>query len=65
MSLPSKRINAPVGVTTTKKITPMITGETMDPKIAPSLNHNILSGLNNFEFKTSSGTLNSYQSLYK
>ena len=46
MSLPSKRIIIPVGVTVKKNIIPMIIGETMAPRNEPSLNHNLFGRIN-------------------
>ena len=46
MSLPSKRIIIPVGVTVKKNIIPMIIGERMAPRNEPSLNHNLLGRIN-------------------
>jgi len=40
----------PIGVTTKKKIIPIINGDTIDPKMIPNLNHNLLSGVKNLEF---------------
>ena len=51
-SFPKKRITVPIGVTTIKKITPIIIGETMEPNLIPNLNHALLSGASNLEFKT-------------
>ena len=46
MSLPSKRIIIPVGVTVKKNIIPMIIGETIAPRNEPSLNHNLFGRIN-------------------
>ena len=51
-SLPNKRIIIPIGVTTKKNTTPIIRGEIIEPNIIPNLNHNLLNGVNNLEFKT-------------
>ena len=40
----------PVGVTTRKKTSPIIIGETNFPRKIPNLNHKILSGVKNLEF---------------
>jgi len=48
-SFPKIRTIIPVGVTTKKNTTPIITGEIKLPSIIPILNHNLLSGANNFE----------------
>ena len=39
-----------MGVTTKKKIIPIIIGETIFDNKIPNLNHNLLSWFNNFEF---------------
>jgi hypothetical protein len=39
----------PIGVTTTKNITPITNGEIIFPKKIPNLNHNLFNGDNNFE----------------
>ena len=46
----SNRINIPIGVTTKKKIIPIIKGDINLPKKIPNLNHRRLNGLNIFEF---------------
>ena len=40
-----------MGVTTKKKIIPIIIGEIILPKKIPNLNHNLFRGDNNLEFK--------------
>ena len=50
-SLPLKRINIPIGVTTKKNTIPIIIGETIAPKKIPNLNQSLLSGVNNLELK--------------
>ena len=50
-SFPRKRIIMPIGVTTTKNIIPITIGDTTEPKRIPNLNHSLLSGVNNLEFK--------------
>ena len=51
-SLPAKRIITPIGVTTIKNTAPITIGDTIEPKRIPNLNHNLLNGVNNLEFKT-------------
>ena len=51
-SLPKKRINIPIGVTTKKYTIPITIGETMKPKKIPNLNHSLFSGVNNLELRT-------------
>ena len=51
-SLPKKRIIKPTGVTTIKNTAPITIGDTIEPKRIPNLNHNLLNGVNNLEFKT-------------
>ena len=41
----------PVGVTTKKKIIPMIIGDINEPKKIPNLNHILLKGVSNLELK--------------
>ena len=48
-SLLSKRIVKPIGVTTTKKIIPNITGDTKLPKIIPNNNQILFNGVNMLE----------------
>ena len=50
-SLPKKRIIMPVGVTTIKNTIPITIGDTIEPKRIPNLNHSLLNGVNNLEFK--------------
>ena len=50
-SLPNKRINTPIGVTTKKNNIPIIIGEAIAPKKIPNLNQSLLSGVNNLELK--------------
>ena len=42
----------PIGVTTRKKIIPIIKGETIFPKKIPNLNHILFNGVKTFEFKS-------------
>ena len=51
-SFPNTLINRPIGVTTKKKIIPMIIGDIIFPKITPNLNHNLFSGVKIFEFNS-------------
>ena len=51
-SLPKKRIIRPVGVTTIKNTIPITTGDTIEPKRIPNLNHSLFNGDKNLEFKT-------------
>ncbi len=51
-SLPKKRIITPIGVTTIKNTAPITIGDAIEPKRIPNLNHNLLNGVNNLEFKT-------------
>ena len=39
-----------MGVTTKKKIIPIIIGDTIDPNMIPNLNQSLFSGVNAFEF---------------
>ncbi len=49
-SFPINLINRPIGVTTAKKIIPIINGEIIEPKKIPNLNHNLFRGDKIFEF---------------
>ena len=51
-SFPRKRIIKPTGVTIIKNTAPITIGDTIEPKRIPNLNHNLLNGVNNLEFKT-------------
>ncbi len=51
MSLRKTLINNPMGVTTKKKIIPIIIGEIIFPKIIPNLNHILFKGDKIFELK--------------
>ena len=51
-SFPRKRIIKPIGVTIIKNTAPITMGDTIEPKRIPNLNHNLLNGVNNLEFKT-------------
>ena len=50
-SLPKRRINTPIGVTTTKNTIPITKGETIVPKKNPNLIHCLFSGVNNLELR--------------
>ena len=51
-SFPRKRIIKPIGVTIIKNTAPKTIGDTIEPKRIPNLNHSLLNGVNNLEFKT-------------
>ena len=51
ISLPKILKIMPVGVTTKKKIKPIIIGDIIDPNKYPNLIHNLFNGVKNFEFK--------------
>ena len=48
-SFPKRRINIPIGAKTKKYTNPITTGETIEPKKIPNLNHNLFNGVNNLE----------------
>jgi len=50
-SLPKKRINKPIGVTTIKNITLIIIGDTIEPKKIPNLCQSLFNGVKNLELK--------------
>ena len=41
----------PIGATTKKYTNPITTGETIEPKKIPNLNHSLFNGINNLELK--------------
>ena len=49
-SFRNNRINRPIGVTTKKKMIPIIIGDINFPNKIPNLNHKRFNGLNIFEF---------------
>ena len=51
-SFPSSFIINPIGVTTKKKITPIIIGEIIFPNRIPNLNQSLFNGDKRLEFKT-------------
>ncbi len=50
-SLPKKRIIKPTRVTIIKNTAPITMGDIIEPKRIPNLNHSLLNGVNNLEFK--------------